>query len=153
MLIGGLWHGAAWRSVAWGGLHGSYLVCERAARITPERSGNAGARTTLLALLTFATVTVTWVFFRAPTFGDALHLLRVLAVPDWARFVVGYTHLIAVSVTVVGMLAVQWRLRDSTIEQVVACAPWWMRGLGIAVLLLSLALTPVEDRAFICFQF
>ena len=31
MLLGGLWHGAAWRFVAWGGLHGTYLVGEREA--------------------------------------------------------------------------------------------------------------------------
>ena len=71
MLLGGLWHGANWTFVVWGGLHGIYLAAERGLRKRfagyrpgPLAVGDAG-------LLTYALVNVTWVFFRAKTFGKA----------------------------------------------------------------------------------
>jgi alginate O-acetyltransferase complex protein AlgI len=72
MLLGGLWHGASWTFVVWGGLHGVALACNRAWR---ERFGDVlGQKPLLCALSTFATfqfVLVAWVFFRAHTFRDA----------------------------------------------------------------------------------
>jgi alginate O-acetyltransferase complex protein AlgI len=72
MLVGGLWHGAAWNFVVWGGLHGALLAIERLrgkaaiyGRLpAPARVG-----------LTFGVVLVTWVFFRAPDLPQALRYL------------------------------------------------------------------------------
>ncbi|OAI43543.1 hypothetical protein AYO38_10685 [bacterium SCGC AG-212-C10] len=81
MLLGGLWHGAAWTFVAWGGIHGSGIVLERWCREQFRRSGrelSARLRTPLMALQWFATlnvVCVAWVFFRAETLSDARELL------------------------------------------------------------------------------
>jgi alginate O-acetyltransferase complex protein AlgI len=66
MLLGGLWHGAQWTFVAWGGLHGAYLVFERATKIRPG------------VLPTFALVTLAWVLFRAQSFPQALEVYRAL---------------------------------------------------------------------------
>jgi alginate O-acetyltransferase complex protein AlgI len=79
MLLGGLWHGAGWTFVIWGGLHGFYLIVNhfwQAARGTlglnqPSLFGRAMARG-----LTFGCVVVAWVFFRAESFPAALTLLR-----------------------------------------------------------------------------
>jgi alginate O-acetyltransferase complex protein AlgI len=77
MLLGGLWHGAAWTFVVWGGLHGTYLVLHRLLLNLYERLGvSAGSITdrTLSWLgwpTTLLAVWFTWVFFRAPTFHDA----------------------------------------------------------------------------------
>lgn len=77
MLLGGLWHGAAWTFVFWGFLHGTYLVLHRLLLDFYSRLGvMAGSLTAnLLSWLgwpvTLALVWVTWVFFRAPTFNDA----------------------------------------------------------------------------------
>lgn len=66
MLIGGLWHGAAWTFVAWGGLHGFALVIDAAWRRHLGRSvGWAGGP------LTFLTVALLWVMFRATSFSSA----------------------------------------------------------------------------------
>jgi D-alanyl-lipoteichoic acid acyltransferase DltB (MBOAT superfamily) len=73
-LLGGLWHGAAWTFVVWGGLHGAGLVVHRAWR----RSGVAMPRALAWAI-TFVFVVVAWVFFRATSVGDALSLLRAMA--------------------------------------------------------------------------
>jgi alginate O-acetyltransferase complex protein AlgI len=78
MLIGGLWHGAGWTFVIWGGLHGLYL-CLNHAWNTIRRSLNPSAeRNWSLGgwLLTFIAVVVSWVFFRAANINTALALLQ-----------------------------------------------------------------------------
>jgi D-alanyl-lipoteichoic acid acyltransferase DltB (MBOAT superfamily) len=63
MLLGGLWHGAAWRFVLWGGMHGAGLAVER---WWDERRGTIVVRRPWLRwLLTFHLVCLAWVFFRA----------------------------------------------------------------------------------------
>ncbi len=75
MLLGGLWHGAAWTFVMWGALHGFYLVINhgwqgvRRARGLRQTYGKWSRRGALL--LTFLAVVIAWVFFRAENFGSA----------------------------------------------------------------------------------
>jgi alginate O-acetyltransferase complex protein AlgI len=79
MVIGGLWHGAAWTFVAWGALHGMFLVVNHGWRAVahwcriPE---DARWRSVIGGPLTFASVLVAWVFFRAETFDQATRLLK-----------------------------------------------------------------------------
>jgi D-alanyl-lipoteichoic acid acyltransferase DltB (MBOAT superfamily) len=81
MLLGGLWHGAAWTFVLWGGLHGAYLAINHAWRGTRLASVWAQRRAWRVAsvALTFLAVCVAWVFFRAPGFGAALEMLQAMA--------------------------------------------------------------------------
>ena len=84
MLIGGLWHGASWTFVAWGGLHGSYLVLERALRPELGRALRALRAPPALvrgvsALLVFHAVCLAWIFFRAQSFGTAAEVIRGIA--------------------------------------------------------------------------
>jgi alginate O-acetyltransferase complex protein AlgI len=77
MLLGGLWHGAAWTFVFWGFLHGAYLVLHRLLLDMYARLGVLDGSIASRALswlgwpVTLALVWLTWVFFRAPTFHDA----------------------------------------------------------------------------------
>jgi alginate O-acetyltransferase complex protein AlgI len=78
MLLGGLWHGAGWTFVIWGGLHGIYLVINHFWKALRERFGLtkstfAGHVSSLL--LTFLAVCVAWVFFRAADFTTAMRIL------------------------------------------------------------------------------
>lgn len=85
MLLGGLWHGAGWTFVIWGGLHGVYLVVNHLwqgarRRLGFERTtaaGGAAAR-----ILTFGCVIVAWVFFRAESFSTATEMLRAMFLGD-----------------------------------------------------------------------
>jgi alginate O-acetyltransferase complex protein AlgI len=84
MLIGGLWHGAGWTFVIWGGLHGTFLVGERAAAALSDATGAvpAAPRTVSVVLrwaLTFNLVCVAWVFFRADSPGVAVDVLGRIA--------------------------------------------------------------------------
>lgn len=71
MLVGGLWHGAAWTFVAWGGYWGGLLVLDRylPGRRTPRE--RVGWRDAPAVLAMFAAVVLGWVLFRAASFGDA----------------------------------------------------------------------------------
>jgi D-alanyl-lipoteichoic acid acyltransferase DltB (MBOAT superfamily) len=75
MLLGGLWHGANWTFVAWGGLHGAALLLTRAFGSWRERRGlvpsGSPVKKALSVFLTFHFVCAAWVFFRAESFGKA----------------------------------------------------------------------------------
>lgn len=82
MLLGGLWHGAAWTFVIWGGLHGLYLAGHRLimgnVRISLDDAPRwFNPRRLFGGLLTFHLVLITWVFFRAPGFGAAIDYIRM----------------------------------------------------------------------------
>ena len=85
MLLGGLWHGAAWTFVMWGAIHGGFLVLERVGRrwwatnvggtVLPRVFSSA-----LRWLLTFHVVCLAWIFFRADSLGTAFEILgRILS--------------------------------------------------------------------------
>lgn len=77
MLLGGLWHGAAWTFMVWGGLHGAYLCVNHAWNRYVGKSVTLG--TVPATLITFMSVVVAWVFFRAATFEAAFSVLGAMA--------------------------------------------------------------------------
>ena len=80
MFLGGLWHGASWTFVAWGLLHGFYLVVEHLLRQSfPDVSWTkTGFGRFCLGILTFVLVSLAWVFFRSSDFSSAWLLLGSL---------------------------------------------------------------------------
>jgi alginate O-acetyltransferase complex protein AlgI len=84
MLLGGLWHGAGWTFVAWGGLHGLYLVVNHAwlhvkGSIRALSAVPRAVRVTVARTITLLAVVVGWVFFRATSFGQAVDILAGMA--------------------------------------------------------------------------
>jgi len=76
MLIGGLWHGAAWKFVIWGGLHGSGLIIHKLwLKIFPVRQRRNKLSRILAIILTFNFVSFCWIFFRA---GDMENVRIIL---------------------------------------------------------------------------
>lgn len=76
MLLGGLWHGAAWNFVIWGGLHGAFMVLER---FMGRKSFYSRLPSTVKTAWTFLVVLLLWVFFRAPDLGSAARYLGNMA--------------------------------------------------------------------------
>ena len=77
MLLGGLWHGASWNFVVWGGLHGLALMVHKAWRGAHRRDEQR--LNPLAVFLTFHFVCLTWIFFRAPDFATAWQVLAGIA--------------------------------------------------------------------------
>jgi alginate O-acetyltransferase complex protein AlgI len=156
MLIGGLWHGAAWTFVVWGGLHGAYLVIERFLR---QRIGHwpvwdALASRIGLALLTYALVNITWVFFRAQDFDTAWRVLSAMlwiqpeGTPVLNGWLVGSGLL-----TVAGLVAVHGWMRERELHAEVQRLPSWLVGLLWGGMAFLIAITQGGSDAFIYFQF
>jgi alginate O-acetyltransferase complex protein AlgI len=156
MLLGGLWHGASWTFVIWGGLHGLFLSIERFARERgwTRRLPSGPLATLVLVLATYALIDVTWVFFRAKSFGAASSMLAAMAglradgVP-----VLPTAHIVEVLVVIVGIVATHLYMRKRTIEEVVAKTQWWAVGAATAAVLFLVIVTQGSGDGFIYFQF
>lgn len=77
MLLGGLWHGAGWTFVAWGGLHGLFICINHLWRKTKINLPNW-----IGWILTFNVVNLAWIFFRAENFDVALKIVRAMFLVD-----------------------------------------------------------------------
>ncbi|WP_304176714.1 MBOAT family protein [Phenylobacterium aquaticum] len=156
MLLGGLWHGANWTFVVWGGLHGFYLAVER---VLTEAFGRFRVFHTLAfrlfaATLTFGLVCVAWVFFRAADFVGAARLLVSMAsVPAKAEPLLYLNDILPVAAILSVMLLSQWRLRATSLEAVVARTPAVVLAVGWSLMAFLILASQGSDNAFIYFQF
>ncbi len=154
MLLGGLWHGASWTFVVWGGLHGIYLVAERLLR---RRFGGwhpDPPASFALGMLTFALINLTWVFFRAKTFGGAWLVLEgMLGLNAKAVPILPAVDLIAVAVIVGGIVAAHWLMRERTLETLLERVPAPLLGAIWACLVFAIVIEQGSGSAFIYFQF
>ncbi len=153
MLLGGLWHGAAWTFVFWGFLHGLYLGVERYLRDrvsiewTPWKRGMA-------ALFTYFLVLITWVFFRAPSFGKAGDILSAMFLVDRGGDVLlQELAVIVVGLITIGLLVTHWKMRDTSVRAVAEKTPSWVLGLAWAIMLVLIAVAQGTGEQFIYFQF
>jgi alginate O-acetyltransferase complex protein AlgI len=154
MLLGGLWHGASWTFVVWGGLHGVYLSAERLlrARFPGYRPGPLALLG--LGVLTYAFVNLTWVFFRAHTFAKAwLMLGGMLGGNAKAVPILPTVHLTMVAVIVVGTVFTHWLMRDRTLEAAIARVPATALSGVWALMLFAIVISQGTGNAFIYFQF
>lgn len=158
MLLGGLWHGASWNFIIWGGLHGSYLVLERGIKsIVPKGTfWSIGFIQFTMAIATFLLVCIAWVFFRAQTLEQSLTFIQVMMTPTFNLFggtILDKVEILLVMLVTGFVLSFQWLFRHRTIEDAARMMPWWLRAVMLAALALAITLTPGDDRAFIYFQF
>jgi D-alanyl-lipoteichoic acid acyltransferase DltB (MBOAT superfamily) len=155
MLLGGLWHGAAWTFVAWGGLHGGYLVVHRLwSRIGWQplvRWRTTTAWRWTARILLFHAVCVGWVFFRASSFELAFSVFRRLAVPGAATLAT-VPVLIVLFLGIAGQfMPARWR---NGFEVELGRWPALLRGAALAAAITTIEiLGPTGVAPFIYFQF
>ena len=155
MLIGGLWHGASWMFVLWGGLHGLYLMIERAIRHWRPANRAAGMNGAAIAtmLFTFLVVSLTWIPFRARTPADAGAVLGGLFRSAGASAVATPVMLLAISVMIL-TVCVSISLRTVVLRDLVDRLGHTVRTVALLACLVALFLASGGDQsAFIYFQF
>jgi alginate O-acetyltransferase complex protein AlgI len=156
MLIGGLWHGAAWTFVVWGGLHGVYLIGERLLRtsIGHWRIFQTGLAEIFLILFTNFLVCITWVFFRARSFEDAWRILRSLfGFVSEGAMILTTSSVVIVLVVYGAIVFAHWILRHATHEAMVEDTPWWLVSILWALMIVGIILAQGGGNEFIYFQF
>ena len=154
MLLGGLWHGASWTFVAWGGLHGTYLAAERTLRRRFAHYRPGPAALLGLGLLTFFLIQLTWVFFRAKTFTKAWVVLRGLFGMNTSPApILPGIELLLVATIVAGIVAAHWLMRTRTLESAVAHVPAPLLAGVWAALAFAIIIEQGSGNAFIYFQF
>ena len=151
MLLGGLWHGAAWTFVVWGGYHGMLLALHRAIP-WPAWTGRPSLRPFRVAL-TFFLVCVGWVFFRAASLGFAATMLaRMFAPAAGLGLAPGVSALVAAILGTVLVAHLVGTFAD--VPRLVRAVPAPILGTALAGgFLLAALLAPDTGGAFIYFQF
>jgi alginate O-acetyltransferase complex protein AlgI len=153
MLIGGLWHGAAWTFVIWGGLHGFYLAVERWVRThaMPAQWMPNAVQRFAYGMFTLLLVMLAWVWFRAPDFATGLAVFHNLAAISVASALSGSQKLALIAFVVV--VATHWIMRERDLRDLVRRAPTPVLGFALGCLLALVVLSPGDNHAFIYFQF
>ncbi|MEL7331905.1 MAG: MBOAT family O-acyltransferase [Cyanobacteria bacterium J06560_2] len=159
MVLGGLWHGAAWTFVVWGALHGGALIVHKEwrkfARQIPALSRPSASLGSVISVasvaLTFYWVCIAWVFFRADSFGSALTVLRAfvgLRSPGTEQLSFGLLGVLFV------LACIHWMVSQNVLTRAIEKLPSQLYAVayGFAAALI-LTLVPVGYTPFIYFQF
>jgi alginate O-acetyltransferase complex protein AlgI len=182
MLLGGLWHGAGWTYVIWGGLHGLYLVINHVWTTRTKKiagfskwSGTLGYMIAALLLTQFAVV-IAWVFFRADSTKAALNMLKgmawltsrpeagakaVVTLMDFGLIASGY--LICFVLPNVNTMFEKWKIGLDTYKLArpwsLVALPWspsiWWAGAATATLIVAVFVSLIagDGSQFLYFQF
>ena len=170
-LVSGLWHGANWTFLVWGGLHGTYLITsiwtakwrEKFSRLT-GLSEFPTLHKALRVLITFHLVWFSWIFFRAHSLQDATYIInhmtainlsegaRSILTPD--ALILNRVDLLIALAAVIMMEAVHWLQRHREMRSFLSQKPVWLRWAVYYALTYSvLFFGKFGDQQFIYFQF
>lgn len=180
-LVSGLWHGAAWTFVVWGGLHGTYLIMgivtnpwrdtlwSKIDRWLEHRKGYAAQglnlsvegrtlRKWVSVFTTFHLVLLAWIFFRANTVGDAFYILERLATGQYTLSyltgVLGRFEFLIALMAIAAMECVHLLERGRDIRRSLSERPRLVRWAVYYAIVLAIIFAGVfNNDAFIYFQF
>ncbi len=175
-LVSGLWHGANWTYIVWGGLHGAYQVIGEITKPFKDRINkklNVKTETTTYKLskmvCTFALVCFSWIFFRADSIGAALsYIVRLFTkINPWALtngtiYNIGLArqemNILLISIVVMLFVDYMKRRKNIRFENITDNQNFWVRGAVIFVLLFVIVIFGAygysfDAQEFIYFQF
>jgi D-alanyl-lipoteichoic acid acyltransferase DltB (MBOAT superfamily) len=151
MLLGGLWHGASWNFVIWGGYQGALLSVERALNIGRLDARRWAWLYPLRWLITMALVLVGWVFFRAADLHQTAYVLKqMFTAPSGRPLTERWQSGMAIVALLVAVSEERWEWFDRLMK-----APAVAYAAAFALILLALEIFAVTDASvpFIYFQF
>lgn len=157
MLIGGLWHGAAWKFVFWGAMHGVGLAIHKASRPWLSHLPDNRLVKALSWALTMTVVALLWVFFRAASWSDSIEIIRAVGrdfslayIPAFASARMVWLILMAVIIIAHAMPTRFWNAAATCFVR----APWLVKLLVFIVTVqLTLDLRTADVAPFIYFRF
>jgi alginate O-acetyltransferase complex protein AlgI len=149
MLIGGLWHGASWNFLVWGGLHGVILAVER--RLNVEQPGSLIAKC-VARIIVFHFVCLAWIFFRASTLRASLSMLGALRHWDWRPSY--YSGLLYLLVFSLPLVLVDLYLEDGSEEYPTQASRfgWQLTAVATGLIVIAFAAS-YQSSPFVYFQF
>lgn len=149
MLLGGLWHGAGWNWVVWGGIQGAVMSGERFFRVSEQAPASVIAKAVRWAV-TFHIVCFSWIFFRSQSVADAWD--AVVRIVSWApgEYYGGFAPVGVLGVLLVGeMMRFRFRWLDFVDKR-----PTLLRWIVYAaVVVLAVTFAGAGNPEFIYFQF
>jgi D-alanyl-lipoteichoic acid acyltransferase DltB (MBOAT superfamily) len=151
MLLGGLWHGAGWGFVLWGGLHGLYLSIERLTRTRRREKSEPKDLKLTATLFVFVVVTLTWIPFRSPNLADAINIMTGLLRPFEGQQLT----FAPVAVAVLGLvtIAIDRAILNDQVDPLSHLRPF-IRGFGYGSAIVAAVLFASQTAVpFIYFQF
>jgi D-alanyl-lipoteichoic acid acyltransferase DltB (MBOAT superfamily) len=156
MLIGGLWHGANWRFVLWGGMHGLFLAIEKIFNI-PEKIDKNKVVRIFAVIFTFHLFLFTMIFFRAQSYQASFDMLSQILFyfqPEvfW-QWVTGYP--VIVILMIIGFVTHYTpKSFDDKIRDILTIMPMWAQAMILAVvILIVMQFKSADIQPFIYFQF
>lgn len=148
MLVGGLWHGAGWTFVIWGGLHGVALVVNGAWQRHASMNRILGWAITMLF------VVMTWVLFRATDFAQASSVLKsMIGLGDNAAQNIGDYNGHLWMIAVAAIISVAGPSSQDVVLKRQFNKPWLAVGVGLALVTIAIELGSTFTPEFIYFQF
>jgi alginate O-acetyltransferase complex protein AlgI len=163
MFLGGLWHGAAWTFVAWGAYHGFLLILRQVLK-QPTQSifsrlkhpVSRWAFDNASRLLVFLLVCLGWVFFRAQSFHDALHLFGKMfgVIGGGDRLISNYTLIVVAIMIAYDLIAYRLEANKTQIgARCLQAAPFLRAACYVAAIAILVVFSPHGVLPFIYFQF
>ncbi len=151
MLLGGMWHGASWNFLIWGGYHGGLLAAERAFRSDTQKPWPGGLLYPLKAAATFLLVMIGWVFFRAADLKQSMRVLAQLVSRTPGHGLLQHWHFGLVAIALAVSLLEE---RFEMVERIMK-TPTLAYAASMALMLFCLDVFGVIDQAipFVYFQF
>jgi len=157
MFLGGLWHGASWKFVFWGVLHGMALVVEKFFGQFIKLPKNAFIRT-IQVFLTFHFVVFCWLFFRAKDFATAFQIAENISkiqfnLEQWQTIILGYQNVFLL--LLIGFI---WHFLPQSVtnlkERLFGKLPFWAKAIVLGfVFWIVYATASAGTQPFIYFQF
>ena len=157
-IISGLWHGADWKFVVWGGLNGVFIAVEYIWRINKIASVHILLPTFLKRLKTFFLIGITWIFFAAPSMKQAILALQNLFhfnlyKTDWANVVLNKDAKVA-SLFILLLICIEIFIEKGKLQTIFSRQPVYVRWAIYAVLAWTIILFgQFGERQFIYFVF
>ncbi len=156
MLLGGLWHGASWKFVFWGFVHGSFLVIEK--NVTQFFNIPKNSITSFLGwIYTFHVVAFCWIFFRAADFSLAMQVIQQITtglnIDLFRQIIAGYEAVFVLLSLglIIGFIPKKWHMKGESFS---GKLPLIVQALLLALTILAVnSIRSADVQPFIYFQF